>query len=659
MSGSLGTYFKNVGGLTPSRFVSSDSAGNLEEKTAAEVCTLLGLGPVFSVHPSDQSAFETQTITFAATSTAIVGTVTYQWQRQALGVGSWSNISGATSSGYTTPTLTVASNNGDKYRRVDSNGLTTTTSNAATITVAAVPLLRYGVSSPVSKGTTASANVCWFPLSPCRQAGTITEFKAYFATSGAFKIAVLRRNGYTFDRVHLTSNITAASGLNTFTSADFGTITVQSGDLVGFIGSVGRLSYTDSDSFGVYSAYMSGDPAASGNALIFSPSVRNWQYSYKVSGIVSISDTLINEPFTTTTIPWEWELTAGAWTYDGTKATSGTAGIANSLNYRMSLGNLSQWTWSADFTFDTVGARFAMITRNAIQSTAGFAIEINSSTNNLVVYRTSTGNGWTDSGALSAVVTQATGLTLATATTYRMTITKSFRSAIVTITDVATPANTYTLSWNQEDATVAPTYGFGYGKPGLASVSGTISVLSTTFAVPTARPDYLFIGDSITEGSGVTSSTLTMARLLATDLSASILTSAQGGASTLHAPTRLACEMAHIFPKRVHFMLGTNDTVVADWKNKVGGMRDWLNGMCDSVIVGSVPAEAADSNPEVEFNPYIQAQGWETVRHDLALTSPATGLGANRNAALYYDTLHPNSKGHSAMRTRFRSDLGV
>ncbi len=91
----------------------------------------------------------------------------------------------------------------------------------------------------------------------------------------------------------------------------------------------------------------------------------------------------------------------------------------------------------------------------------------------------------------------------------------------------------------------------------------------------------------------------------------------------------------------------------------MGIIRDYLTGICQQVVIGCVPPESADPLPETEYNPHILAQGWQTVRHDLALTNPATGLGANRDATLFADTLHPNSAGHSARRNRFRGDLGL
>lgn len=73
------------------------------------------VAPVFTVQPSASSKVAPATATY---STTVTGTPTpsFQWQRQALGVGDWIDIEGATSDDYTTPPLSVAENNGDKYR---------------------------------------------------------------------------------------------------------------------------------------------------------------------------------------------------------------------------------------------------------------------------------------------------------------------------------------------------------------------------------------------------------------------------------------------------------------------------------------------------------------------------------------------------------------
>lgn len=87
----------------------------------------------------DLSDSNTDTATFTVViNDGGVGDIRYQWQKQEGGAGAWANISGATSASYTTPVLTVADDNGDKFRVVVSSvsgAADSVTSDAATLTV--------------------------------------------------------------------------------------------------------------------------------------------------------------------------------------------------------------------------------------------------------------------------------------------------------------------------------------------------------------------------------------------------------------------------------------------------------------------------------------------------------------------------------------------
>lgn len=88
--------------------------------------------PTITSQPLPQVAKVGDTATFTVSATASAGSLSYQWQRNT--GASWADIGSATSSSYTTPTLTVGE---DSYQyRVnvtDSNG--TTTSDAAILDV--------------------------------------------------------------------------------------------------------------------------------------------------------------------------------------------------------------------------------------------------------------------------------------------------------------------------------------------------------------------------------------------------------------------------------------------------------------------------------------------------------------------------------------------
>ena len=92
-----------------------------------------------TVAPTTQTAVEGATATFevvAAVSPAT--TITYQWQKQEAGTGPYANVDGATDASYTTGALTVAADNGDKYRVVVSAaGASNKTTSGVVLTVTA------------------------------------------------------------------------------------------------------------------------------------------------------------------------------------------------------------------------------------------------------------------------------------------------------------------------------------------------------------------------------------------------------------------------------------------------------------------------------------------------------------------------------------------
>lgn len=94
-----------------------------------------------SARPQSITVVEPATATFSVTASITGGaTLSYQWQKQKGGVGAWSNITGATSTSYTTGATTAADDNGDKYRVVVSGTLgavSVNSSPAATLTVTA------------------------------------------------------------------------------------------------------------------------------------------------------------------------------------------------------------------------------------------------------------------------------------------------------------------------------------------------------------------------------------------------------------------------------------------------------------------------------------------------------------------------------------------
>ena len=91
--------------------------------------------PAITVQPAAGSVVTGGTKTVSVTATG--NDLSYQWQRQTKGTGSYVDISGADEASYTTPALTVADNNLDRYRAVVSNTRGSVTSTGAQVTVTA------------------------------------------------------------------------------------------------------------------------------------------------------------------------------------------------------------------------------------------------------------------------------------------------------------------------------------------------------------------------------------------------------------------------------------------------------------------------------------------------------------------------------------------
>ena len=115
--------------------VTATSAADTSKFATSSVFLSPPAPPVVTQQPQNVTAVAGQTATFSVTVTAL-GSPTYQWQSLTPGANSFSNISGATSSTYTTPPVALT-DNGTQFQCIVTNSLGSTTSNPAELTVAA------------------------------------------------------------------------------------------------------------------------------------------------------------------------------------------------------------------------------------------------------------------------------------------------------------------------------------------------------------------------------------------------------------------------------------------------------------------------------------------------------------------------------------------
>jgi len=128
-SSALADLIDDLAGATPT---TEPVAIGVVWRSSGDLVVSAGIPPAFSDHPDDITVDQGETAAFSVTAS---NATSYQWQKQESGVGAWANVSGATSSSYTTGTLTYADDNTDKYRCVATGPGGSTTSNSATLTV--------------------------------------------------------------------------------------------------------------------------------------------------------------------------------------------------------------------------------------------------------------------------------------------------------------------------------------------------------------------------------------------------------------------------------------------------------------------------------------------------------------------------------------------
>ncbi len=115
--------------------INVESGGKLEGTTTGN--GTLKIAPTITTQPQDVEVKENETATFTV---KVTGTepLSYQWQQSTDNGSSWTDITGETNATYTIATTTMDMN-GTQYRCVVENSIDEATSNAATLTVTAIP----------------------------------------------------------------------------------------------------------------------------------------------------------------------------------------------------------------------------------------------------------------------------------------------------------------------------------------------------------------------------------------------------------------------------------------------------------------------------------------------------------------------------------------
>lgn len=184
-----GSTLDTNGNLTNNGTINVEKGGNLTGEPGGEVV----YAPAITTHPADMTVTEGETATFTVNATG--SDLSYQWQQSTDNGSKWTNITGETNATYTIATTTMDMN-GWQHRCVVKNSIDEVTSDAATLTVTAIPT--YSITVETDGNGTAFASQTSAPE------GTLITLTA------------VPNSGYHFDRFEVISgDITITN--NTFT----------------------------------------------------------------------------------------------------------------------------------------------------------------------------------------------------------------------------------------------------------------------------------------------------------------------------------------------------------------------------------------------------------------------------------------------------------
>jgi hypothetical protein len=271
--------------------------------TAATLTDTLA-APVVTTPPANTSVFAGNPVSFtAAASGSPVPTV--QWQSEAVGATSYTNISGATSTTYSIPTALISAS-GTKYEAVFTNSQGSVTSVPATLTVTVAPVALWNFN-----GLTAAVN-----SAPTPTLGTGTASSVGFgasALSGVVTLGTQTSGNYSLNFADSTGNHTV-SGL-----AYNGNATTIQTAIDNSAASLGNITVSGSVG-GPFTIAMGSDPTAvlTGNGTnLTTPanfSTSQGTTPYPTSGATGYDASAIGSdasPDPSTTNPEDWKLVGG------------------------------------------------------------------------------------------------------------------------------------------------------------------------------------------------------------------------------------------------------------------------------------------------------------------------------------------------------------
>lgn len=240
---------------------------------------------------------------------------------------------------------------------------------------------------------------------------------------------------------------------------------------------------------------------------------------------------------------------------------------------------------------------------------------------------------------------------------YLVELTKVKAISVFTFTDETNPANTISLSFNQETEGISA-IGRQWTSPGVMFNSGSIKLKRFTYATafPNA-PKLLITGHSFVEGYALIDQgdvSKTYSNLMYDALIGNVAIAGRGGETITSINTR---DDINFFSPTYHLVdIGSNDTVYATW---LSGIQTYIAKI---VANGAIPV-LATIVPRSDRQAFInQCNDWIRLTSgynyvDFAKAVTVGNDGITQDASLFWtDSVHPNIAGNAKMFQQLKID---
>ena len=246
---------------------------------------------------------------------------------------------------------------------------------------------------------------------------------------------------------------------------------------------------------------------------------------------------------------------------------------------------------------------------------------------------------------------QMTGLS---GTEYRVEIGRKNRCPYVRVVNLKTSAVCCdeVLTVYETDSSYGGKAGAMYDFPVFGTTEG---VCCFKRAFCTVSPDYdvVFIGDSITEGSGLSVADTWANRVIASDYVRSGLNCGRGGGNIDNALLCVRDILPAIRPKMVVVTIGTNGGNTAA---KLAALVTGIRSLGAVPVINAIPMKSTGGSPAA--NELILALDTLHCRFDIA-TAIDNDTEQGQDSSLFQaDRLHPNAAGGTALYNSFMATVG-